>query len=83
MPLEIPPKYTRNVWFTEHEEDHGLSLRHKGDKLFDKQSDFQRVVLDNTYKFGKMLTLDGAIMTTRMMNTFTRDDHAPSPSVDR
>ncbi len=61
---EIPPKYTRNVWFTEYEEDHGLSLRHKGDKLFDKQSDFQRVTVLDTYKFGKMLTLDGAIMTT-------------------
>ena len=61
---QIPPKYTRNVWFTEYEEDHGLSLRHKGDKLFDKQSDFQRVTVLDTYKFGKMLTLDGAIMTT-------------------
>jgi len=61
---KIPPKYTRNVWFTEYEEDHGLSLRHKGDKLFDKQSDFQRVTVLDTYKFGKMLTLDGAIMTT-------------------
>ena len=61
---QIPPKYTRNVWFTEYEEDHGLSLRHKGDKLFDKQSDFQAVTVLDTYKFGKMLTLDGAIMTT-------------------
>ena len=61
---EIPPKYTRNVWFTEYEEDHGLSLRHKGDKLFDRQSEFQRVTVLDTYKFGKMLTLDGAIMTT-------------------
>ena len=61
---QIPPKYTRNVWFTEYEEDHGLSLRHKGDKLFDKQSEFQRVTVLDTYKFGKMLTLDGAIMTT-------------------
>ncbi|MEC8049382.1 MAG: polyamine aminopropyltransferase, partial [Myxococcota bacterium] len=52
------------VWFTEYEEDHGLSLRHQGDKLFDKQSDFQRVTVLDTYKFGKMLTLDGAIMTT-------------------
>lgn len=61
---KIPPKYTRNVWFTEYLENHGLSLRHKGDKLFDKQSDFQRVTVLDTYKFGKMLTLDGAIMTT-------------------
>ena len=81
---QIPPKYTRNVWFTEYEEDHGLSLRHKGDKLFDKQSDFQRVTVLDTYKFGKMLTLDGAIMTTE------NDEYVyhemithPSPSVDR
>ncbi len=56
------PKYTRNIWFTERNDYIALSLRHKGDPLFRKQSDFQKVEIYDTYQFGKMLTCDGAIM---------------------
>jgi len=60
----INPAYKRNVWFTEWGKDSGLSLRHKGDKLVDHKSPFQKVEVYDTYKYGKMLTLDGLIMTT-------------------
>lgn len=60
----IDPAYKRNVWFTEWGKDSGLSLRHRGDKLVDVKSDFQRVEVYDTYKYGKMLALDGLIMTT-------------------
>ena len=56
--------YNRNVWFTEWENDSGLSLRHRGSKLVDKHSDFQKLEVFDTYKYGKMLALDGVIMTT-------------------
>jgi len=60
---KIPvPKYTRNIWFTERNDHIALSLRHKGDPLFRKQSEFQKVEIYDTYQFGKMLTCDGAIM---------------------
>jgi len=60
---KIPvPKYTRNIWFTERNDHIALSLRHKGDPLFRKQSEFQHVEIYDTYQFGKMLTCDGAIM---------------------
>ena len=60
----INPAYKRNVWFTEWGQDSGLSLRHRGDKLVDHKSAFQKVEVYDTYKYGKMLTLDGLIMTT-------------------
>ena len=60
----ISMKFTRNVWFTEWDLNSGLSLRHKGDKLLDMKSDFQKVEVFDTYKYGRMLTLDGMVMTT-------------------
>jgi spermidine synthase len=59
-----PEKYTRNVWFTDKDDDQGLSLRYTGDVLFDEQSDFQRVKVLDTYKYGRMLALDNMVMTT-------------------
>lgn len=60
---KIPvPKYTRNIWFTERNDYIALSFRHKGDPLFRKQSEFQKVEIYDTYQFGKMLICDGAIM---------------------
>lgn len=59
-----PGKYTRNVWFTDKDDDQGLSLRYTGDVLFDQKSDFQRVKVLDTYKYGKMLALDNMVMTT-------------------
>lgn len=59
-PEEI--KYNRNIWFTERGENIALSLRHKGDPLFRKQSPYQKVEIYDTFAYGKMLTCDGMIM---------------------
>lgn len=56
---------TRDVWFTERNRRVALSLKHKGDKLFDARSDYQRVEVYDTDEYGPMLALDGAIMCTR------------------
>lgn len=63
---EVKPSITqnRNVWFTERNEHIAMSLRHKGDRLFGQQSDFQKVEIFDTYAYGRLLTLDGMVMTT-------------------
>ncbi|MCS7084711.1 MAG: polyamine aminopropyltransferase, partial [Bacteroidia bacterium] len=58
-----PPVF-RNVWFTERGQDVALSLRHTGEILYKRQSAYQRVEILNTYAYGKMMTLDGMVMTT-------------------
>jgi spermidine synthase len=55
---------TRDVWFTERDEHVALSLKHAGDKLYDKTSPYQRVEVYSTFAYGNMLTLDGMVMCT-------------------
>ena len=57
------PIRTRDVWFTERDDKIALSLKHDG-KLYDVQSDFQKVEIYKTQAYGNMLTLDGMVMTT-------------------
>lgn len=59
-----PDFYTRNVWFTDKDENQALSLRFTGEVFFDVQSPFQRVRILESYKYGKMLALDDMVMTT-------------------
>lgn len=59
-----PDFYTRNVWFTDKDENQALSLRFTGEVYHDVQSPFQRVRILESYKYGKMLTLDDMVMTT-------------------
>jgi spermidine synthase len=59
-----PEFYTRNVWFTDKDEDQALSLRFTGDVFVDVQSPFQRVRILESLKYGKMLALDDMVMTT-------------------
>jgi spermidine synthase len=59
-----PEFYTRNVWFTDKDEDQALSLRFTGEVFFDVQSPFQRVRILESPKYGKFLTLDDMVMTT-------------------
>lgn len=59
-----PEKFTRNIWFTDKDEDQANSLRYTGEIFFDEQSPFQRVKILESYKYGKMLTLDDMVMTT-------------------
>ena len=57
-------RMTRNVWFTDKDENQALSLRHSGEILYDKSSEYQRVRVLETYAYGKMLTIDNIIMCT-------------------
>jgi len=59
-----PDFYTRNVWFTDKDEDQALSLRFTGEVFYDAQSPFQRVRILESPKYGKFLTLDDMVMTT-------------------
>ena len=61
---ENPDFYTRNVWFTDKDENQALSIRFTGEVLHDVQSDYQRVRILESYKYGKMLALDDMVMTT-------------------
>jgi spermidine synthase len=60
-----PDFHTRNVWFTDKDEDQALSLRYTGEILHDRQSPHQRVRVLESYKYGKILTLDNMVMTTQ------------------
>ena len=61
--LQIP-KRTRDIWFTERNETTALSLKHDGQKLFEKITPFQKVEVYNTLEYGNMLALDGMVMCT-------------------
>lgn len=57
-------KSNRNLWFTERNDDIALSLRHRGDRLFFGRSPFQKVEIYDTHAYGRLLTLDGMVMTS-------------------
>ena len=61
---EIRPQYSRNIWFTDRDDNIALSLRHKGDLLFKRKSPYQRVEVYDTHAYGKMLSVDNIVMTT-------------------
>ena len=55
---------SKEIWFTERDENLALSLKHKGELLFKKQSPFQKVEVFDTFAFGKALVLDGLVVAT-------------------
>ncbi|MGB1205262.1 MAG: polyamine aminopropyltransferase [Chitinophagales bacterium] len=57
-------KASRNVWFTDKDENTALSLRHKGDRLYRKKSPYQLVEVYDTFAYGKMLSIDNMVMCT-------------------
>lgn len=59
-----PDMYTRNVWFTDKDENQALSLRYTGEVFHDVQTPYQRVRILESPKYGKLLTLDDMFMTT-------------------
>jgi spermidine synthase len=63
------PQYTRNIWFTERDNNIALSLRHTGDIVYSVQSPYQKVEILDTIAYGKTLIIDGMIMTTE------KDEH--------
>ncbi|RZM81760.1 polyamine aminopropyltransferase [Leptolyngbya iicbica] len=58
----ISPRYSRNVWFTDRNENIALSIRHKGDRIFYEKSPYQSVEIFDTFEYGKMLTVDKMVM---------------------
>ncbi len=61
---QIIPKFKRDVWFTDKDENIALSLRHNGNVLFREKSPYQHVQILDTFAFGKMLTIDNMVMCT-------------------
>lgn len=55
-------KSTRNIWFTERNENIALSLKHVGERLHYFKSPFQKIEVYQTEAFGKILVLDGNIV---------------------
>ncbi len=61
---ELQPEFKRDVWFTDKDENVALSLRHTGELLYHKKSEYQTVRVFNTYAYGKMLSIDNMVMVT-------------------
>ena len=59
---QLVPKHSRSVWFTDRDENIALSIRHKGDRIFQEKSPYQLVEIFDTFKYGKMLTVDKMVM---------------------
>jgi len=53
----------RNIWFTDKDDSQAMSLRYSK-QLFKEKSEFQEVKILDTYRYGKMLTIDQMVMTT-------------------
>jgi spermidine synthase len=64
-----PDMYNRNVWFTDKDDNQALSLRHTGELLFDRKTQYQHVRVLETYAYGKMLTIDNMVMCTERDET--------------
>ena len=56
-------KIERNIWFTDKDDSQAISLRYSK-QLFKEKSEFQEVKILDTYRYGKMLTIDQMVMTT-------------------
>ena len=63
------PKYSRSVWFTDRDDNIALSIRHKGDRIFREKSPYQLVEIFDTFKYGKMLTVDKMVMCSEKDET--------------
>ncbi|MGB3769387.1 MAG: polyamine aminopropyltransferase [Phormidesmis sp.] len=63
------PKHSRSVWFTDRDENIALSIRHKGDRVFQEKSPYQLVEIFDTFKYGKMLTVDKMVMCSEKDET--------------
>ncbi len=67
---ELRPQYKREVWFTDRDDNIALSIRHKGELLYNEKSPYQKVQVYDTYAFGRMLTIDNMVMCTE------KDEHS-------
>lgn len=55
-------KSTKNIWFTERNENIALSLKHSGERLYLYKSEYQKIEIYQTEAFGRILVLDGNIV---------------------
>jgi spermidine synthase len=58
------PQQQPNEWLTDSNGELALSIRFKGDRLFQEQSPYQVVEVFDTHSCGKMLTIDSMVMCT-------------------
>jgi len=58
------PKFQRNLWFTDKDENQALSLRHTGNILFNETSPYQQVRVLESYSNGKFLAINNMVMAT-------------------
>ncbi|MDZ4838756.1 MAG: polyamine aminopropyltransferase [Bacteroidota bacterium] len=58
------PKYNRNTWLTDKDENIALSVRHSGEILYRKNTPFQKVEVFDSYAYGKLLAIDNMVMCT-------------------
>lgn len=61
---QVQAEVVRDIWFTERDEEIALSLKYNGRRLVHENTPFQKVEMFDTVAYGKMLTLDGKVMTT-------------------
>ncbi len=60
----VSPKFKRNMWFTDKDENQALSLRYEGDVLFHEKTPFQTVRVFDSCSYGRMLTINNMVMCT-------------------
>jgi spermidine synthase len=65
----VEPKFARNLWFTDKDDDQAFSLRHTGKILFKENSPYQLVRVLESPSHGKFLALNNMVMCTE------RDEH--------
>lgn len=58
------PKFQRNLWFTDRDENQALSLRHTGNIPFNETSPYQIVRIFESPEFGRFLALNNMVMCT-------------------
>jgi spermidine synthase len=58
------PKFQRNLWFTDKDENQAISLRHTGNILFNETSPYQQVRVLESYSHGKFLAINNMVMCT-------------------
>jgi spermidine synthase len=58
------PKFQRNLWFTDKDENQAFSLRHTGNVLFSETSPYQQVRVLESYSHGKFLAINNMVMCT-------------------
>lgn len=60
----VAPKFQRNLWFTDKDDNQAISLRHTGNVLFNETSAFQQVRVLESYSHGKFLAINNMVMAT-------------------